>query len=219
MVSLSTIFYTENPSAKLKAWRDLARQQGWRGGRRGRKSRGWPLFLVFIGFAAGAQAADRYWVGSAGGNIDDTANWASSDPASCTGGGASVPGASDVAIFDPDCDNSATVNANWSVQGINIQSGYSGTVTQSGSNTLTVGSGNYVQADGTFTGGSGTITVNGSLTLSSGSFANSSGGMTVSGDLAVNGGTLSGTGSVTVNGGDVSGNGTWRSRSSTGQTT
>lgn len=49
--------------------------------------------FLFLFSPAAAHAADRYWVGSAGGNTSDGANWASSDPASCTGGGAGAPGA------------------------------------------------------------------------------------------------------------------------------
>ncbi len=146
-----------------------------------------------------ASAANRYWVGgSDGANVNDTANWASADPASCTGGGASVPSGSDIAIFDPDCDNGATIDLNWSVAGININSGYTGTVTQSTTRTLTVGSSNYTQAGGTFAGGDSTIDINGSWALSGGVFTSTSGIMTITTNFTVtnsptfsaNGGTI-----------------------------
>ena len=65
-----------------------------------------------------AFGANSYWVGSAGGDWSDGNNWASADPASCTGGGAGVPGAGDTAIFDADCDNNATMDANMDVLGV-----------------------------------------------------------------------------------------------------
>jgi hypothetical protein len=86
-----------------------------------------------------------------------------------------APTASDIATFDATSTKDATINANISVAGINIASGYTGTITQSSTYTVTVGSSHYVQADGTFTGGSGAITVNGTYTLSGGTFTSTSG--------------------------------------------
>ncbi len=142
--------------------------------------------------------ANRYWVGTAGGNTNDTANWSSTDPTSCTGGGASVPGPSDIAIFDADCDNSATINANLDVVGININTGYTGTITQNTGITVTVGTSNYIQADGTFSGGNSAIDINGDFTISGGSFTSTSGTMTISGSF-----TKSGSPTFVANGGTV----------------
>ena len=63
-----------------------------------------------------AHAANLYWVGAAGGSPATASNWRTTDPSSCGGGNASAaPGASDTAIFDPDCDNNATMTADWTV--------------------------------------------------------------------------------------------------------
>jgi hypothetical protein len=60
----------------------------------------------------------------------------------------------DAVFFDPGYSTAnCTINANISVKGISINSGYTGTVTQSSGNTVTVGTSGYSQADGTFAGG------------------------------------------------------------------
>lgn len=88
------------------------------------------IVAVLYGGVSSAYAATRGWVGSAGGNTNDTNNWAASDPASCTGGGSSFSGSSDDIIFDPDCDNNATIHANLRGKSTTMESDYSGTVTQ-----------------------------------------------------------------------------------------
>src|SRR3989344_3096643 len=145
------------------------------------------VLLTLLLFPQDAFAANRYWVGSAGGNTNDTANWASADPASCTGGGASVPSTGDVAIFDADCDNGATVDAALSVLGLTINSGYAGTITQS--STVTIGTSSFSMAAGTWTAGAVTFDDNGSFTLSGGTFTapNASGSFTVAGNFTKSG--------------------------------
>src|SRR3989338_10151586 len=150
--------------------------------------------LVLLGsfaVAHSAQAATKYWVGGNGDNVGTNANdWSTTDPASCADGAgdaSAVPGASDIAVFDADCDNNATIAANWSVAGLTLSSGYTGTTTQSAAFTLTVGSSNFSQADGTFTGGSGTIDINGTFALSGGSFTSTSGTLSVSSTFTISG--------------------------------
>ena len=123
-------------------------------------------------------AANLYWVGGEGGNVSDRTNWSTTNPTACNPGGgnaSSAPGTADVAIFDPDCDNGATIDLNWSILGIQIQSGYSGTITQSANYTITVGTSGWTQADGTFIGGTGNITIDGDYNISGGSFTSTSG--------------------------------------------
>jgi len=154
--------------------------------------------IFFFAFPNDVFAASRYWVGgSDGANVNDTANWSDSSGNACgAGGGASVPGGSDVATFNTECDNGATIDLNWSVLGVDINTGYTGTITQSGS--ITIGSSNYDQADGVFTGSSATIDINdGSFTLSNGTFTNSSGGMTIERNFTISGGTYTDSGTVT----------------------
>ncbi|MBF0386416.1 MAG: hypothetical protein HQL20_01005 [Candidatus Omnitrophica bacterium] len=136
-----------------------------------------------------AQAASRYWVGANGANTNDANNWAGADPASCAGGGAGIPGNSDIAYFDADCDSNASINANLNVAGINIASGYSGTITQTSTYTVTVGASHYTQVDGTFTGGSGAITNSGNFSVTGGAFTATSGTLSVAGDVNLSGGT------------------------------
>ncbi|OGY30728.1 MAG: hypothetical protein A2805_03410 [Candidatus Andersenbacteria bacterium RIFCSPHIGHO2_01_FULL_46_36] len=129
---------------------------------------------VFV-FPHAADAASRYWVGSVGGNFNDGANWAAADPASCTGGGASVPGTADIAIFDADCDNDATMDATISVAGININTGYTGSISPSSAISITVGSSGFVQASGTFTSTAGTMAISGPFNRTGGTFTHNSG--------------------------------------------
>jgi hypothetical protein len=91
--------------------------------------------------------------------------------------GEAVPGSGQVALFDgqsstEDCN----INANISVGGILINNGYSGTITQESTRTVTIGSSGYTQHSGTFAGGDAKITINtGDFTLSGGSFTSTSG--------------------------------------------
>ncbi len=113
---------------------------------------------IFLGAVLGllilsvpALAATRTWDGGGGDdNWSTAANW-SDDTA---------PGASDVATFDGTSTKACTIDANISVAGIDINPGYTGTVTQSASVTVTVGTSNYNQAAGTFTGGNSAIDIN-----------------------------------------------------------
>ena len=139
-------------------------------------------FILFF-LPASASAATLYWVGGNGDSVNTNANdWSTSNPAACNDGGGdagAVPGASDIAVFDADCDNNAVIDSAWSVAGINLNSGYTGTVTQNNSVTLTVGTSGWTHAGGTFAGGDSTIDLNGSFTLSAGIFTSTSGTMDV----------------------------------------
>ncbi len=133
-------------------------------------------FALLIGagllYAFPAHGATSTWDGGGGdANWNTAANW-SSDTA---------PTASDIATFDGTCASncSPTVNVAISVAGINMAADYAGTITQSTTNAITVGSSHWVQASGTFTGGSGAITVNGTFTLSGGTFTSTTGTLQV----------------------------------------
>src|SRR3989344_5248099 len=160
------------------------------------------LFVLSFTLPSTASAATKYWVGGNGDNVSTNANdWSTSDPASCNDGGgdaSAVPGSADIAVFDADCDSNATIASTWSVAGLTLSSGYTGTTTQSGAFTLTVGSSNFSQADGTFTGGSGTIDINGTYSLSGGTFTSTSGTLSVSSTF-----TISGSPTFTHNSGTV----------------
>ncbi|MFH1602072.1 MAG: hypothetical protein ABIB61_03900 [Candidatus Shapirobacteria bacterium] len=150
------------------------------------------LFFVVLGlifFAKSASAANRYWVGgSDGANTNNTANWSASSGNACgLGGGASVPGSSDVAIFNPDCTNGATINSALNVAGMDINTGYTGTIAQASGITITVGSSDWIQDAGDFNGGDAYIDVNDDFTLNSGAdFTSTSNELKVSGNLTIN---------------------------------
>ncbi len=121
-------------------------------------------------FGAGAL---RYWVASSAGTWNTTDNWAASSGGSS---GASVPGSTDNVVFDSAGTQNCTIDATVDVLGIDIQSGYSGTISQ-GANAVAIGSSGFSQADGIFTGGTETITLDweADFTLSGGTFTCSSG--------------------------------------------
>jgi hypothetical protein len=85
------------------------------------------LFLFFT-FIQGVSAATYYWVGANGADVNVSSNWTATNPTSCTGTAASVPGPSDTAIFDADCDNNANIPSDWTVNTLTMSSDYTGTV-------------------------------------------------------------------------------------------
>jgi hypothetical protein len=144
-------------------------------------------------YAKTAYGVTRTWDGGGStNNWTECANWSSD----------TCPTASDVATFDGTSTKDATINGNISVAGIAINSGYTGTITQSGANTITVGTSGWTQADGNFQGGSGSIAVSGSYSLSGGMFVSTSGTYTQSATTTISAGTFShGSGTVSYTGG------------------
>ena len=145
-----------------------------------------------------------YWVGSAGGNTSVAANWATAAGA-CTGAGdGAVPTSIDTATFTSNCVNNATINATFSVATVTINSGYTGTITQSSGITITIAT-DWTQAGGTFTGGNSSFTTNYAvpLTISGGTFNATSGTMFLGGAFTISAGTFNaGTGTVQANNND-----------------
>ncbi len=96
------------------------------------------LFFLIIFSPVFGHAATLYWVGDDGANMNVASNWKISNPSSCGGGDSgSAPTNADTIIFDADCDNGATFNANItaSTGSMIISSGYTGTIT--GNNSIT----------------------------------------------------------------------------------
>jgi hypothetical protein len=127
-----------------------------------------------------AEAADRFWVAASEANWNDTNNWSA---ASGGGGGASVPGSADRAIFDNGGSGNGLLNVAVNVQGLRIASTYAGSVIQS-TNTMTIGTNGFYQAGGVFAGGSATITISGvtsgtAFTLAGGAFTSTSARLTI----------------------------------------
>jgi hypothetical protein len=147
---------------------------------------------LFISTPHSVQAVSRTWDG--GGvtnNWSEDANWS----------GDVEPGASDIAVFDGTSTKDATIDTSISVAGIDINAGYSGTITQGVSNSVTVGSSNFDISAGAFTGSNTTIDINGNFTVSGGTFTSTTGNFTLTGTFTVSSGTFSAsTGTVVADG-------------------
>ena len=125
--------------------------------------------------------ANRFLVGT---TWNAAGNWSTTSGGA---GGAGVPTGSD----DVFCDaNSPSCGIDVNAVCLSLDStGYTNTLTQEATFTLTVGSGNFLWAAGTFAGDNSTIDINGDFTLSGGTFTNTSGTMTVEDDFTISGGT------------------------------
>lgn len=109
---------------------------------------------------------------------DDCDNWI----------GNVCPTGSDIAYFDGYSTKDALIDSNTSVGGLEIVSGYTGTITQGSGFTFSTGI--IDQADGTFAGGDAALSDNGDFTLSGGSFTTTSALTTIDGDFThTSGGT------------------------------
>jgi hypothetical protein len=152
------------------------------------------VFLFFSLYVFFASAATRTWTGAVDNNWSNAGNW--------DGG---KPGTGDIAKFDSTCTRcDVTIDENVSVGGILLDGTYTGTTTQSGSYTVTVGSLGFSVAAGTFQGGSSSITTQ-TFTLSGGTFTAPSGTMTVGYTVTSNNTTLFSYtgGSFNANGGTI----------------
>ncbi len=149
--------------------------------------------LGFLSFTPATHAANLYWVGGNGDALNGNANdWSTTNPGACNNGGGdgTIPGASDVMIFDPDCDNGAIITSTMSVQGVSIQSGYTGQISQGSGNDVTIGSSGYTQAGGTWVGSAagGTDITTTSFTITAGAFTAGDGNLSASTTVAITSG-------------------------------
>lgn len=121
--------------------------------------------------------------GGANANWSTAANWS----------GGAAPGSGNQAIFSSTCVSncSPTISASMSIGGVRMLSGFTGTITQAASQTMTVNSAGWYQEAGTFVGSASAITFNGPYTLANGSYTSSTGTNTVGSSFTVSGGTFS----------------------------
>ncbi len=151
-----------------------------------------------------SHAATVTWTGlgsdaTCGGNAGDGNKWSCGANWSTS----AVPAAADAVIFDATSTKAVSIAANISVTSIAINTGYTGTITQSAGVTITLSSTNantaFSQAAGTFVGSSGTMTLStGGFTLSGGSFTAPSGTLQIGRNFTVTAGTfLHNSGTVT----------------------
>jgi hypothetical protein len=134
-------------------------------------------------------AATLYWVGADGANASVASNWSTTNPTGCAAGvtpSGGAPSSADTINFDADCDNSAVIDASFSstVAVLNLNSGYTGTVTLSNPLTVTT---SYSQVTGTFTAGSQTFDIDGTYSLTGGIFTASSTNMYVGSTFTITG--------------------------------
>ncbi|HED40350.1 MAG TPA: hypothetical protein ENJ13_07975, partial [Chromatiales bacterium] len=150
------------------------------------------IFLFITAIASPAHAAIVTWDGGGGNtNWNTCANWSLD----------TCPTAADIATFNATSVKNATITTDPNVDGIDIQAGYTGIISQNTGVTITVGAANFVQASGTFTGGDSAIQTT-DLIINGGSFTATSGTMTVGDDFTISGGTFSHNGgTVTFTGG------------------
>src|SRR5205085_3889921 len=81
----------------------------------------------------------------------------------------------DIVFFDGTSTKDATIDVSINVRGMQINSGYTGMITQAGSSTITVGDFGYTQNSGSFNGGSGDIGVTNEFDLHGGTFTSTTG--------------------------------------------
>jgi len=143
-------------------------------------------FLLFTN----AQAAVVTWDGegadgTCGGAGGDGNKW------SCALNwvGDTLPGSSDIATFNATSTKDTTIDSAIDVAGIDIQSGYTGTITQNTGVTITVGTSNFAQADGAFIGGNSTIQTT-DLLISGGNFTSTTDTLNISDDVILSAGTF-----------------------------
>ena len=132
--------------------------------------------LVILCFYS-VNAADITWTNaSTDGNWNTAINWSTS----------TVPGATDIAIFDGTSSTNCSLNSSLNVRGFSIRSGYMGTVTQNLGFTIDIGTDDFIQDAGTFLGGDSDITINGRFILSGGTFTSTSELMTIGENICTN---------------------------------
>lgn len=104
--------------------------------------------------------SNMHWVASSNSVWSNTANWST---VAGGPGGAGIPTAADAVYFESNKVTNCTIDMNATMYSLNIQTGYTGTITQ-GTNPVSVG-GNATFGDGIFQGGAADVTVNGPFAI------------------------------------------------------
>lgn len=122
------------------------------------------LFSIFLIISSYSYAATYTWAkNGAVGNWNTAANWSP----------VGVPSALDDVIFNGTGTANCSIDANFTVNTINITSAYTGVISNTNFN-LTINV-SYAQAGGTFNGGNGPITIKGSTSITGGTFNSTTG--------------------------------------------
>ena len=141
-------------------------------------------------------ASSFFWVGTSGGSTNSASNWSGTSGGA---GGAGIPGTNDVAIFDSGDTDNAAVDALFTVGGLDIRSGYTGTITPSANMDI---NGTFIMANGVinFSANNNNLNISGNVTKTGGTFTAGTGSTTLDGSLTLNVNSGTNLGDVTVNG-------------------
>ncbi|MFN8335505.1 MAG: hypothetical protein U0U09_10280 [Cyclobacteriaceae bacterium] len=159
------------------------------------------LVSVITGFTGSLFGQNRFWVAASTSNWNNSANWSTTSGGA---GGASVPGATEVAIFNANGLGNCNLDIAPTVAGITVN-GYTGTINFQGNNLTTTGTNQFTT--GTLTPGTtASLILN---TTTNTTFSGTTVSVNVSGStgrLFFNGSTFNGTVNVTKtdNNGDFS---------------
>ncbi len=145
------------------------------------------LAIGVFAMAAPVHAATDTWIASSAGNWSNASNWSMG----------AAPTASDTALFSSSSTQNATIDTGITVGGIDIASGYTGTIVQGQGNAITIGTSTasygFSQAGGAFQGSTSTsdaITVNGPFSLAGGTFTSTAGTLTFRSNVSFSPGTF-----------------------------
>lgn len=145
---------------------------------------------------------DSYtWTGKVSSSWNANGNWCGTISNNACQGSTGYPNSTAnsamVAVFDGTCSVTGhtcgpTINAAVSTYGIRLNTGFSGTLTQStgAGNTLAVGVGGHTQVAGIFMGGNATIQHSGAVTVSGGAFVSTSSALTSISDWSFTGSSM-----------------------------
>lgn len=122
------------------------------------KSLLWIPLVVFL--SSPLMAANRYWIANSNSNWNNTANWSATSGGA---GGASVPGAGDVAIFNAAGIGGCVLDIAPTVGGITIN-GYTGTIDLAGFNLTTTGTNTFAAASISNSGAAASVVINSTVT-------------------------------------------------------
>ena len=123
--------------------------------------------------------AARYWVSPAGLAWDNTNGWSTSSGGAS---GASVPGPSDIAVFDGNGPGYCVLNVDATVLGLRLRSDYSSTLFHS-TNAFSIGTSDASFDGGRFMGGTENITVFGDMYIGRSEFISTSADLSIYGDF------------------------------------
>lgn len=137
-------------------------------------------FLCTFAFVAQTEAANRYWVGTDN-RWEKTANWAATSGGA---GGQTVPGSSDIAIFDGGGSSDVILRSAVSLQGLLLAS-TTGKTVSAGTGSFVIGSSNLRVGAGTLRMSGRPLRVTDSITQTGGFILEMSSTVSLSGSLSL----------------------------------